>query len=39
MNSRLGCQAKILRDGLIEVRISKESLDAYYNEHPKETRP
>lgn len=39
MNSRLGCQAKVLRDGLIEVRISKESLDAYYNEHPKETRP
>jgi len=39
MTSRLGCQAKVQRDGLIEVRISKESLDAYYNEHPKETRP
>jgi len=39
MTSRLGCQAKVKRDGLIEVRISKESLDAYYNEHPKETRP
>jgi 2Fe-2S ferredoxin len=34
MNSRLGCQAKIEREGTIEVRISKESLDAYFNEHP-----
>ena len=39
MNSRLGCQAKIQRDGLIELRISKESLDAYYNEHPNVKRP
>jgi len=39
MNSRLGCQAKILGDGLIELRISKESLDAYYNEHPDVKRP
>lgn len=36
MSSRLGCQAKIERDGLIRVRISKESLAAYYNEHPAE---
>lgn len=35
MNSRLGCQAKILRDGVISVRISRESLDAYANEHPE----
>lgn len=34
LNSRLGCQAKIQRDGLVVVRISKESLDAYANEHP-----
>jgi 2Fe-2S ferredoxin len=34
MNSRLGCQAKIEREGTIEVRISKESLEAYFNEHP-----
>ena len=34
MNSRLGCQALIEREGLIKVRISKESLEAYYNEHP-----
>jgi len=39
MNSRLGCQAKILREGLIELRISKESLDAFYNEHPDVKRP
>jgi len=39
MSSRLGCQAKIERDGLLVVRISKESLDAYYNEHPAEERP
>ncbi len=38
MSSRLGCQAKLERDGLIVVRISKESLDAYYNEHPAEVR-
>jgi len=39
MTSRLGCQAKIQREGLIELRISKESLDAYYNEHPNVKRP
>jgi ferredoxin len=37
-NSRLGCQAKILEsagaDDVIEVEITRESLDAYYNEHP-----
>ncbi len=39
MNSRLGCQSKIVREGVIELRISKESLDAYYNEHPHVPRP
>ena len=39
INSRLGCQAKIEREGLVVVRISKESLDAYYNEHPEVSRP
>ena len=33
-NSRLGCQAKIVREGEIECEISRESLDAFYNEHP-----
>jgi 2Fe-2S ferredoxin len=35
INSRLGCQSKILRDGIVKVRISRESLAAYYNEHPE----
>ncbi len=35
MSSRLGCQAKIRREGTITVRISKESLDTFYNEHPE----
>jgi 2Fe-2S ferredoxin len=39
LSSRLGCQAKIQRDGVVAVRISKESLEAYYNEHPAEPRP
>ncbi|HTM45453.1 MAG TPA: 2Fe-2S iron-sulfur cluster-binding protein [Polyangiaceae bacterium] len=39
MTSRLGCQAKILKEGTIKVRISRESLDAFYNEHPNERRP
>ena len=34
--SRLGCQAKIEKDGVIEVEITRESYDAYYNEHPEE---
>ena len=35
INSRLGCQAKIQREGTIVVRISQESLIAYANEHPE----
>lgn len=35
LQSRLGCQAKIRRPGLIQVRISRESLEAYKNEHPE----
>ncbi len=34
-SSRLGCQSKILRDGEIEVEITRESLEAYENEHPE----
>jgi ferredoxin len=33
--SRLGCQAQVTREGLISVRISRESLAAYQNEHPE----
>jgi ferredoxin len=39
MNSRLGCQAKIVREGTVSVRVSKESLKAYYNEHPDVPKP
>jgi 2Fe-2S ferredoxin len=39
MNSRLGCQAKLRKDGVVELKISKESLDAFYNEHPDVPRP
>ena len=34
--SRLGCQAKIIAPGEIEVEISRESVQAYENEHPQE---
>lgn len=32
--SRLGCQARIERDGVVDVEISRESLDAHAAEHP-----
>ena len=35
-SSRLGCQSKIENDGEIEVEISRESLEAFENEHPEE---
>jgi 2Fe-2S ferredoxin len=34
--SRLGCQSKIAGEGVIEVEITRESLEAYENEHPAE---
>jgi 2Fe-2S ferredoxin len=33
--SRLGCQSKITGDGTIEVEITRESLEAFENEHPE----
>lgn len=39
LSSRLGCQAKLVKDGLVTLRITKESLDAFYNEHPDVPRP
>jgi 2Fe-2S ferredoxin len=33
--SRLGCQSVIEKDGEIEVEITRESLEAYENEHPE----
>jgi ferredoxin, 2Fe-2S len=35
MTSRLGCQSKLQRDGIVSVRISKESLDSFFHEHPE----
>ncbi len=37
--SRLGCQSKIVREGEITCEITRESLDAFYNEHPNEKDP
>ena len=34
--SRLGCQAKIEREGRLLVKITRESIEAYENEHPQE---
>jgi 2Fe-2S ferredoxin len=34
--SRLGCQSKIERDGEVEVELTRESIQAYENEHPQE---
>ena len=33
--SRLGCQSKVEKDGDLEVEITRESLEAYENEHPE----
>ena len=35
-SSRLGCQSKIEREGVLEVEITRESLQAFENEHPAE---
>ncbi|HEY4121625.1 MAG TPA: 2Fe-2S iron-sulfur cluster-binding protein [Byssovorax sp.] len=37
--SRLGCQAKLVGDGVVVCDITRESLDAYYNEHPQTKDP
>ena len=38
-NSRLGCRSRIRAEGEVAVRISDESLEAFYNEHPEVQRP
>jgi len=35
MNSRLACQARLTGPGLVRVRPSRESRQAYENEHPE----
>jgi 2Fe-2S ferredoxin len=32
--SRLGCQSRLLKDRLYVVEITRESRDAYFDEHP-----
>jgi 2Fe-2S ferredoxin len=34
--SRLGCQSRIVAEGELEIEITRESLEAYENEHPAE---
>jgi 2Fe-2S ferredoxin len=34
-DSRLGCQSIIEKDGEVEVEITRESLEAFENEHPE----
>jgi ferredoxin, 2Fe-2S len=34
--SRLGCQSRITRDGTVDLEITRESVEAYENEHPDE---
>jgi ferredoxin, 2Fe-2S len=33
--SRLGCQSKLEKEGVVEVEITRESLEAFENEHPE----
>jgi 2Fe-2S ferredoxin len=39
IHSRLGCQARVEGEGVVECTITRESLDAYYNEHPQAKDP
>jgi 2Fe-2S ferredoxin len=34
--SRLGCQSRVVEEGHIDVEITRESLEAFENEHPAE---
>lgn len=34
-HSRLGCQSVIEKDGEVEVEVTRESLEAFENEHPE----
>jgi 2Fe-2S ferredoxin len=38
-NSRLGCQCKLTGEGIVEVEISRESRESYWNEHPEAAPP
>jgi 2Fe-2S ferredoxin len=34
-SSRLGCQSRVAKEGVVEVEITRESLQAFENEHPE----
>ena len=34
--SRLGCRARVIAEGTVDVEIARESLEAYENEHPQD---
>lgn len=34
-NSRLGCQTKVVREGVVELEVSRESRESFWNEHPE----
>jgi len=34
-SSRLGCQTKVDGEGVVELEISRESRESYWNEHPE----
>ena len=35
-NSRLGCQTRVMKDGVVELELSRESREAFWNEHPED---
>jgi 2Fe-2S ferredoxin len=39
MSSRLACQTRVQREGVIELEIARESREAYFNEHPDDAPP
>src|SRR4051812_19187962 len=38
-SSRLGCQAILEKEGEVVCEVTRESLDAFYNEHPNVKDP
>lgn len=39
MNSRLACQVRVAHEGLVKLELSRESREAFFNEHPDEAPP
>lgn len=38
-NSRLGCQTRVVREGVVSLEISRESRESFFNEHADEAPP